>query len=256
MEVIGAGFPRTGTMSLKSALETLGFGPCYHMREVLAAHPGTDHTSLWTNAARGMPIDWRALFQGYRATVDMPSAAFYRELLAVHPDARVLLSVRDPERWYASVRETLYALSKVRDPGTEAFTQMVDEVFWSGLLHGRFEDKAYAIGVYEQHIETVKRTVRPDRLLVFDVKEGWEPLCQFLGVPTPAIAFPHVNDSEIFTDYLRLRSLVGDADAATPGDGPGDYEQRIHERMLAFERQLLDEIRSAWREASPPEPKP
>jgi len=247
MEVIGAGFPRTGTMSIKSALETLGFGPCYHMREVLVPRPGPDHVRLWTDVARGAPVDWNALFQGYRATVDMPSAAFYRELLAVHPNARVLLSVRDPERWYASARDTVYALSKVRDPEMAAFTQMVDEIFWSGILQGRFEDKAYAIGVYEQHVETVKRTVRPDQLLVFDVKEGWEPLCQFLGVPRPTAPFPHVNDSEDFTEYLRLKWLVGDPAAA--GSNPDDYAQRLHQQMLAFEQQLLDEIRRARHEA-------
>jgi len=248
MDIIGAGFPRTGTMSLKKALERLGFGPCYHMREVLAPRPGEDHTRVWTEAARGRRVDWDSLFAGYRATVDIPSAVFYRELLAAYPDARVLLGVRDPEAWYASVNETIYALSKVRAPETEAFARMVDSVFWNGVMHGRFEDKAYAIGVYEAHIETVKQTVSPDRLLVFDVKEGWGPLCGFLGVPAPPTPFPHANEADDFIDYLRLKWMIGDGEDADPGKGE-DYKRRLHERMAAFEQRLLDEIEAGWREA-------
>lgn len=249
MQVIGAGFPRTGTMSIKLALERLGFGPCYHMREVLSERHDADHVRLWSDAARGLPVDWKALFRGYRATVDIPSAAFYRELLEVYPDARVLLSVRDPERWYASVRETIHALSKARTPEMEPFARMVDDVFWNGLLGGRFEDKAHALEVYGRHVEQVKETVSPERLLVFDVKEGWDPLCRFLGVSTPDTPFPHANDTETFTDYLRLRGLVGDAGERPEEGGEEEAARRLHERMVAFEQQLLEEIRGAWREA-------
>lgn len=248
MDVIGAGFPRTGTMSLKKALERLGFGPCYHMREVLARRRGEDHTRAWTEAARGGPVDWQSLFAGYRATVDIPSAVFYRELLAVYPGARVILGVRESEAWYASVNETVYALSRIRVPQTEAFARMVDDVFWNGVMHGRFEEKAYAIRVYERHIEEVKRTVSPDRLLVFDVKEGWGPLCGFLEVPTPAEPFPHANEADDFIDYLRLKWMAGDAEGAG-ASGEEDYRRRLHERMAAFEQRLMDEIEAGWREA-------
>jgi hypothetical protein len=235
-------------MSIKLALEMLGFGPCYHMREVLASRPGPDHVRLWRDAARGVRVNWRVLFHGYMAAVDMPAAAFYRDILSTYPNARVLLSVRDPARWYASLRETLYALRSVRDPSYAAFTEMVDEVFWEGILHGRFEDEAYAIGVYEQHIESVKRTVTPSQLLVLDVKDGWEPLCRFLEVPMPETAFPHVNDSQSFVAFLRLKwpEATGSPSGAC---GPAEeYEQQLHRRMQAFEKQLLEEIRGSGRE--------
>lgn len=256
MKVIGAGFPRTGTMSIKLALETLGFGPCYHMREVLASRPGPDHVRLWRDAARGVRVDWRVLFHGYMAAVDMPAAAFYRDILSTYPNARVLLSVRDPARWYGSLRETLYPLRSVRDPSYAAFTEMVDEVFWEGILRGRFEDEAYAIGIYEQHIESVKGTVAPDQLLVFDVNGGWEPLCRFLGVPMPAAPFPHVNDSQSFVEYLRLKwpeATGSSSDACGPAE---EYEQQLHRRMQALEQQLLDEICGSRREDNSARRKP
>ena len=108
LEVIGAGFGRTGTMSLKVALEELGFGPCYHMREVFE-HP--EHIELWRAAMRGDPVDWERVLGDYRATVDWPGCTFYGELLERNPDAKVILTVRDPQRWYESVRDTIYRTS-------------------------------------------------------------------------------------------------------------------------------------------------
>jgi hypothetical protein len=210
VKVIGAGFGRTGTWSLKAALEELGFGPCYHMTEVFA-HPG--HADFWSSAWRGEPVDWEGVLGGYEATVDWPACTFYEELMERHPDAKVLLSVRDPEPWYESTRNTIYELSMLleRSPTSRLIfglisllvfggfagsrSNMVNDMIWEGTFDGRFEDKAYAIEVFERHNEEVKRRVPPERLLVYDVREGWEPLCEFLGVPEPEEPFPRLNEA-------------------------------------------------------------
>jgi hypothetical protein len=210
VKVIGAGFGRTGTWSLKAALEVLGFGPCYHMTEVFA-HPG--HADFWSSAWRGEPVDWEGVLGGYEATVDWPACTFYEELMERHPEAKVLLSVRDPEPWYESTRSTIYELSMLLESSPIARlifglisllvfggfaggrSSIVNDMIWQGTFDGRFEDKAYAIEVFERHNEEVKRRVPPDRLLVYEVKEGWGPLCEFLGVPEPQEPFPRLNDA-------------------------------------------------------------
>ena len=174
MKVIGAGFGRTGTTSLKAALERLGFDPCYHMTEVFA-HP--EHADFWVAAWRGEPVDWNGVLGDYEATLDWPACTFYEELMERHPDARVLLSVRDPERWYESTRSTIYELTKLIQSSTISrlifglvsllvfggFTgrrsSLDTDIIWEGTFDGRFEDKAYAIEVFERHNEEVKRHV-------------------------------------------------------------------------------------------------
>ena len=212
MKVIGAGFGRTGTWSLKAALEKLGFGPCYHMTEVFA-HP--EHADLWVSAWRKEPVDWDKVLEGYEATMDWPACTFYEELMERNPEAKVLLSVRDPERWYESTRTTIYELSMLLDSsaiarlifGLSSFlvfggfaggrSSLVNDMIWQGTFDGRFEDKAYAIEVYERHNDEVKRRVPSERLLVYEVKEGWGPLCEFLGVPEPEEPFPRLNDAAL-----------------------------------------------------------
>jgi Sulfotransferase domain len=208
VKVIGAGFGRTGTMSLKVALETLGFDPCYHMTEVFA-HP--EHAGFWISAWRGEPADWDGVLGGYEAAVDWPACTFYEELMERDPGAKVILSVRDPERWYESVRNTIYELSVViprhpiyrigyklvsffvfRGPG---IVDLAGEIIWRGTFDGRFEDMTYAIGVFERHSAEVQRCVPENRLLVYDVKAGWEPLCEFLRVEVPDEPFPRTNDT-------------------------------------------------------------
>jgi Sulfotransferase domain len=210
VKVIGAGFGRTGTWSLKVALEMLGFGPCYHMTEVFA-HPG--HADLWVSAWREELVDWEGVVGDYEVSVDWPACTFYEELMDQNPGAKVLLSVRDPESWYESTRATVYELSKLLDSSTLARlvfglssllvfggfaggrSSLVNDIIWQGTFHGHFEDKAYAIEVYNQHNDEVKRRVPPERLLVYEVKEGWEPLCAFLGIPVPEEPFPRLNDA-------------------------------------------------------------
>jgi hypothetical protein len=214
IKVIGAGFGRTGTSSLKDALEALGFDKCYHMREVIAQ---PQHAKIWRAAAAGKPVDWDALLQGYQATVDWPGCTFYRELMQRYPDAKVLLSIRDPERWYASAMNTIYRIRQTPllnwmryfIPRIRRFIAMLDAIVWEGTFHGRFADKQYAIAVFDQHIAEVKRVVPPERLLVYDVKEGWEPLCRFLDVPVPADRpFPHTNDTAGFQQMIQQRARL------------------------------------------------
>ncbi len=230
MKVIGAGFGRTGTTSLKAALETLGFGPCYHMTEVFA-HP--EHAAFWLSAWRREPADWDGVLGNYEATVDWPACTFYEELMLRHPDAKVLLSVRDPERWYESTRKTIYELSMLvdRSPISRSVFalmslfvfggfpkgrgEVVREVVWQGTFDGRFEDKAHAIEVFERHNEEVKRRVPPERLLVYEVSEGWGPLCEFLGVPTPEAPFPRLNDAaQMRRGMQAIRALSAAVPAA------------------------------------------
>ena len=211
IKVIGAGFGRTGTASLKGALEELGFSKCYHMQEVFA-HP--QHVPVWQAAADGQKVDWDALFEGFEATVDWPGCTFYKELMDHYPDAKVLLSVRDPDAWYKSASETIYQMSRRGFPASlvmllvprlRRFVRMVTQLIWQDTFHDRFSDRAYAISVFNEHIAEVKRTVPPEKLLVFEVKEGWEPLCRFLEVPVPDKPFPRLNDSAAFRRQASLR---------------------------------------------------
>jgi hypothetical protein len=208
MRVIGAGMGRTGTLSLKAALERLGFGPCYHMLEVME-HP--EHVPLWSARARGEAVPWERLLDGYQATVDWPACAFWRELMAAHPDAGVLLSVRDPARWYDSMLATVYRVASTpvaaMPPHLAPFREMVDAVVWEGTFGGRFEDRAHAIATFERHNEEVRRGVPAERLLVYEVGQGWGPLCAFLGVPEPDEPFPHLNDAVSF--QARVEEGVG-----------------------------------------------
>jgi Sulfotransferase domain len=238
VKLIGAGLPRTGTLSQKIALEMLGFGPCYHMVTVLADLSQAD---LWNRAIAG-DAPWSEIFDGYQATVDWPGGFFYKELIEVYPEAMVLLSERDPEEWERSMRQTVWEvrngeslMRKLSDaqglvhPPWQSFLTMVDGVLWKG--HGTFagahaQDGQLAEGMARHH-EAVKRTVPPERLLTWSVSEGWDPLCEFLHVPTPDSPFPRVNDSQAFVDRVidgslamlnawRSQTAAGAASAATP----------------------------------------
>jgi hypothetical protein len=213
MRVIGAGLPRTGTLTQKLALEQLGMGPCYHWVDVLADLDR--EVELWNRALDGQ-APWEQVFEGSRSTVDWPGGYFYRELMEAHPEAKVLLSVRDPRKWEPSFRETIWTmsfgeslmplLSRARaevDPRWRRYLALVDRMFWG-------EQGTFAAGhttelMIEQmvaHNERVKRTVPAERLLVWEVTDGWEPLCEFLGVEVPAEPLPHANDRETFLERV------------------------------------------------------
>jgi hypothetical protein len=205
MKVIGAGFPRTGTLSTKAALEHLGFGPCYHY---LTQFERPQDAPVWLAAARGAPVDWRALFADFGSAVDWPQSAFYRQLMAVYPQAKVLLNLRDPEAWYESIAATVYPASRrnLSGPaGTMMHTaaQAIDALGWQGIFGGHFEDKAAALATFARWNREVQDTVPAERLLVWEVREGWEPLCRFLGMAVPEVPFPRLNDREAFQQRVQ-----------------------------------------------------
>lgn len=215
IKVIGAGFGRTGTFSLKVALEELGFNQCYHMKE-LFEHP--ENVTYWEDAGQGKSVDWDTLFKGYQAIVDYPGCRYYRQLMQHYPEAKVILTVRDPDSWYESALNTIYrvepsgwqkllmALQLPFSPrlrGMMRVIRMANKQIWEEDFQGKFEDKEYALQVFNRHIEEVKRVVPPERLLVYQVKEGWEPLCRFLDVPVPDKPFPRLNDRASFQEQLR-----------------------------------------------------
>ena len=199
LQVVGAGFGRTGTNSLKLALERLGFGPCHHMFEI---RDNPDQLRYWSAAARGELLDWDAVFADYRACVDWPSARFWRELAAHYGKAKVLLSVRPEERWIKSVLATIYPAMRdrvTREPDHFHDTMdMAYELIVEQTFGGRLDDPDHAMAVFRTHVAEVQRTIAADRLLTYDVAEGWEPLCAFLNVPIPDEPFPHVNSTEAF----------------------------------------------------------
>lgn len=200
LHVIGAGFGRTGTRSLKLALERLGLEPCYHMDEVFAR---PEHIPLWHEAARGRPPDWGRLFGPYRSAVDWPVASFWRELADAFPRAKVVLTVRDAQSWYESAYETIYPAIRrpmSQDPIIVEHQRMAQELILENTFGGRLEDRRHAIEVYERHNEAVRASLPGDRLLVYRVREGWGPLCAFLGADIPWEEFPNTNARDEFQE--------------------------------------------------------
>lgn len=213
IRVIGAGFGRTGTLSLKKALEILGFAPCYHM-EIVFSHPW--HARSWLRVYTRAPVDWEDLLGRYQAIVDWPGCTYYRELLDTYPQARVILTVREPQQWYTSTAKTIYSVmnrfplnrSGGWIPLLNSLIDMLNRLIWEGTFHGRFADQQHALQVFEDHIAEVQRQVPPEKLLVYQIKQGWEPLCRFLGVPEPeGIPFPHLNDRQGYLRKVRLLTL-------------------------------------------------
>ena len=199
LKVIGAGFGRTATTSLKLALEQLGFNRCHHMYEV----GGNGQQIDWfSRAGRGQPVDWDEVFENFEAACDWPSSAYYKELAAHYPDAKVVLTVRDPENWYDSVANTIYPASanpplwlKLVKPQLWKFFQMTEDTIWQGVFHGEFEDREKSVHIFKTHIDQVKAAIPSDRLLIHEAKDGWEPLCAFLGKPIPDTPYPRVNEA-------------------------------------------------------------
>jgi hypothetical protein len=211
--VIGAGFGRTGTLSLKLALEQLGFSPCYHMIET-RAHPA--HDAMWLALAQGETHDWRGILTGYAATVDWPSAYFWKTLIADNPNAKVILTLRNAEAWYASALNTIFARMQAFadvlatdgasvDPARRAHMQMVQAIVVDNTFGGSL-DRDHAIEVFNAHNDEVRHTVPPERLLVYEPGEGWDRLCAFLRVPVPEAPYPKVNTTADFSNQFPGRA--------------------------------------------------
>lgn len=201
LEVIGTGFGRTGTDSMREALNMLGFGPCHHMFEV------TDNPVMkarWRAFMDSDTPDWSALFEGYRSCVDWPSAHYWRELVAHYPQARVILTWRDPESWWTSYEATILRFVQTTQDRASVAVRIVEKAFGDHA-----DDRAQMIAAYEAHVAAVIATVPKDRLLVHNLGDGWEPLCAHLGVPVPAEPYPSRNTT------AELQQRVN-----APGDAP------------------------------------
>lgn len=208
LQVIGAGFGRTGTMSLKLALEQLGYVKCHHMLEVFA-NPA--QSKLWQDIAEGATPDWDKAFEGFAAAVDFPSCACWRELAARYPEAKVVLTVRSSESWFASASQTIFAIGKVAPPWMLWLVPHLKRIFGmhealirQRVFEGDYDTKAHAIAIYDRHNAAVKAAIPAERLLVYELKQGWAPLCAFLGKPVPASPMPNVNDLAEFQGRIRL----------------------------------------------------
>jgi hypothetical protein len=200
--IIGAGVGRTGTYSLKLALNRLGLGPCHHMEEVL--HKMPVQVPLWSAAADGEP-DWGRIYDGYASAVDWPTAGFFRELLAEYPSAKFILTERDPVRWADSFGATIYTLLAGRDEAPPEMRDWLDMarrvIAKTGFPPGL--DRDGLVAAFTAHNDAVRETIPASRLLVFEVKDGWEPLCAFLDVPVPDEEFPRTNHREEFWDRVN-----------------------------------------------------
>ncbi|MES2622592.1 MAG: sulfotransferase family protein [Bacteroidota bacterium] len=216
IQIIGAGFGRTGTASLKLALEKLGFDKCYHMSELIQNPQQVIH---WETLQAGGEPDWETLFSGYKATVDFPGCMYYRQMMKKYPDAKVILTIRDADKWYKSASDTIYRVSK--DNTARTFIKILgffipkvrnmarvfafaSNTLWKKMFAGRFEDKEFAKLVFNKFNNDVIAYVPKEKLLIFEIKQGWEPLCKFLNVPVPAEPFPKVNDTEEFNNRRKL----------------------------------------------------
>ncbi len=196
LKVIGAGFGRTGTDSMREALGILGFGPCHHMLEV-NAHD--EQKRMWRALVQGAQLDWDQLFAGYASCVDWPSASYWRQLAEFYPDAKVVLTYRTAESWWQSFEKTiLQGIRMSKDPESLGLTLIRDQVF-----DGRPDDRAHAMAIYEENVRSVKAGIAPERLLVHNAGDGWEPLCAFLGdLPVPAQPYPSRNSAKDFQDAI------------------------------------------------------
>ena len=205
LAVVGAGVGRTGTHSLKVALEQLLGGPCHHMVEILG---DPSQIPAWIDAIEGRPVDWSKMLENYRSIVDWPGGAFWRELLAANPDALVLLSVRDPEDWYRSASNTIFLTFDHMPPDVAPWMNSVRK-----MLHERFSDQfgdpAAMIAAYEQHNEAVRREVLSSQLLEWRPTDGWAPICERLGVAVPAEPFPVTNSTDDFRAMVGMPPLAG-----------------------------------------------
>jgi len=219
LKVVGAGLGRTGTASLKVALEELGVGRCYHMGEVMQDPMHIDH---WINAADGK-TDWDRFLGGYGATVDYPACSFWRELAEYYPDAKVLLSVRDATSWFESVNQTIMS-PRVREfINGSPFGEMTRRVIYD-TLDFRMDDRDFMVSYFDRRIDEIRAAIPDERLLVYEVKQGWEPLCEFLDLPVPDKSFPRVNSRDETMKLLdHLIAQSGDSpDAKAMSEAAGD----------------------------------
>jgi hypothetical protein len=218
MKLIGVGFGRTGTMSLKAAIEELGF-PCFHMIDlVMGAHRERD-IAHWSRIADGEPVDWQDVFEPWEATIDWPGCSRWEQLIDVFPEAPVLLNVREFDGWYRSCENTLLAVKQAamadelpedanREGPSPELWEIIEKMIWQGDFQGMFADREWTRRMYDDRIETIKRTVAPERLIVWELgRDGWEPIAKALGVEAPDKPFPRLHDTNEFRTEFGLEPL-------------------------------------------------
>ncbi|MEE8141891.1 MAG: sulfotransferase family protein [Planctomycetota bacterium] len=203
LKVLGAGFGRTGTKSLQKALEILGIGRCHHMFEMFRK---PRQAGMFLRATENGGIDWEEVFDGYQAAVDWPSAFFWRELTERYPSTRVILTVRDEQRWYESISKTilpaLLHTQQKAPPAVHMHERVNHRIIFDLTFRGRLADREFAISRFQLHNEQVRSEVDPNRLLVYNVAEGWGPLCRLLDRPLPKTPFPVSNTRSEFPLFL------------------------------------------------------
>jgi len=215
LRIVGSGLGRTGTKSMQTALNMLGFGPCHHMIEVFQ-HPET--MALWIEASKGKDV-WDEIFKDYHSAVDYPTAAYWRELADKYPDAKVLHTTRDPDQWYDSAHSTILSPDS---PATRPGSGLQAEFFasFAGPVREHMADRAFMTDYFRRHDAEVKAKIAPERLLIYKLGSGWEPLCAFLDVPAPNEPYPSENARAEF--IARNRAAQGDgarmAEQLTPAE--------------------------------------
>jgi len=206
LKIIGAGMGRTGTASLKVALEALNMGHCYHMTEVLK---NPEYTQYWINAAEGN-ADWDKIYSGYSATVDNPGCNYWKELSAYYPNAKVILTTRDANKWFDSTNETIHSLEFARFMKNSPFGEMIQKTMWD-RMENRMQDRQYMVDFFNKHTAEIIDSIDPERLLVYQVSDGWAPLCKFLEVPVPNLEYPRINSRNETKELLaNLMNSSGD----------------------------------------------
>jgi len=216
IKIIGAGFPRTGTNSLKRSLEIIGYSKAYHFKDLLN-DPSNLH--YWKTLRDTKSTKWESIYDGYQASVDFPCYPWYKEHMKKYPDAKVILTVRPFDDWYESIKKTIWVsgpqtpiekiklLSKLpfdnRLRGIFKCIKFVKNYLWEIQFQGRFEDKEFVKSIWEKHIQEVKDYVPAEKLLVYEVKDGWGPLCEFLNVKAPSEPLPHLNKREDFKAMIQ-----------------------------------------------------
>jgi hypothetical protein len=218
MKLIGVGFGRTGTMSLKHALEQLGIGPCFHMIDLIQGENRERDLPYWVQIANGEPVDWQEVFEPWQSTVDWPAATPWRALVNAFPDAVCLLNYRDFDGFYKSCENTILAVKKAamageiepdanREQPSPELWGVIEKLVWQGDFQGRFEDRDWVREMYYERIETIKREIPEDRLIVWKLGDGWAPICEKLGVDVPDEPFPHLHDTNEFRTEFGLQPI-------------------------------------------------
>ncbi|MCB0665982.1 MAG: hypothetical protein KDC80_09185 [Saprospiraceae bacterium] len=222
LKIIGAGWGRTGTESLKKALEILDFGKCYHMLELLK---DGKRVKYWEELIQNRNTDFEQLFDGFQSAVDFPAAAFYKEFMQEYPEAKVILTYRDPDKWYQSASKTIlkdppaFIIPIVKFLGIfnknlsylpRTYKNVIQDFLLKSVLQGRPHDRDFVISLYSKWVDEVKRSVPSEKLLVFEAKDGWEPLCHFLDVAVPPIPYPRGNDRGQFKKRNSLRNIISE----------------------------------------------